>query len=173
MSTPSEPGSLIGAAVAASLTIPAGTVQSVTFSVAWACLEINFQAGRTYHRHANKCSFDLIYTPIYICCFSTLTECINFAIRRYTEFYGTHGNMASSIAHDAIVGKLSTTSFIILHSKKFFEGKNVKRIRLMCLYFLTFSHLLLYQQTIERFRWESEIEAWQRPILEDKRLPEW
>ncbi|KAG6408710.1 hypothetical protein SASPL_131729 [Salvia splendens] len=53
---------------------------------------------------------------------------INFAIRRYTEFYGTHGNMASSISHDAIV---------------------------------------------ERFRWESEIEAWQRPILEDKRLPEW
>ncbi|KAG6406370.1 hypothetical protein SASPL_133970 [Salvia splendens] len=103
MSTPSEPGSLIGAAVAASLTIPAGTVQSVTFSVAWACSEINFQAGRTYHRHANKCS-------------------------RYTEFYGTHGNMASSIAHDAIV---------------------------------------------EHFRWESEIEAWQRPILEDKRLPEW
>ncbi|XP_042010425.1 non-lysosomal glucosylceramidase [Salvia splendens] len=97
MSTPSEPGSLIGAAVAASLTIPAGTVQSVTFSVAWACSEINFQAGRTYHR-------------------------------RYTEFYGTHGNMASSIAHDAIV---------------------------------------------EHFRWESEIEAWQRPILEDKRLPEW
>ncbi|KAK6159670.1 hypothetical protein DH2020_003051 [Rehmannia glutinosa] len=40
---------------------------------------------------------------------------------RYTKFYGTHSNVASDIAHDAIV----------------------------------------------------EIEAWQRPILEDKRLPEW
>ncbi|KAL8535964.1 hypothetical protein ACS0TY_011566 [Phlomoides rotata] len=96
-SMPSEPGSLIGAAVAASLTIPAETVQTVTFSLAWDCPEINFQSGRNYHR-------------------------------RYTKFYGTQGNVASNIAHDAIV---------------------------------------------EHHRWESEIEAWQRPILEDKRLPEW
>ncbi|KAL6545695.1 hypothetical protein OROGR_009569 [Orobanche gracilis] len=97
ISMPSEPGSIIGAAIAASLTIPAETVQTVTFSLAWACPEVNFQGGRTYHR-------------------------------RYTKFYGTHSNAASDIAYDAIFGHR---------------------------------------------RWESEIEAWQRPILEDKRLPEW
>ncbi|KAL3620800.1 hypothetical protein CASFOL_035712 [Castilleja foliolosa] len=97
MSMPSEPGAVIGAAVATSLTIPAETVKTVTFSLAWACPEVNFTGGRTYHR-------------------------------RYTKFYGTHSNVASDIARDAIV---------------------------------------------EHRRWESEIEAWQRPILEDKRLPEW
>ncbi|KAL8061291.1 hypothetical protein ABFX02_02G078000 [Erythranthe guttata] len=97
MSLPSEPGSLIGAAIAASLTIPPQTVQTVTFSLSWACPEINFQGGRTY-------------------------------LRRYTKFYGTQSNVASQIAHDAIV---------------------------------------------EHHQWESEIEAWQRPILEDKSLPEW
>ncbi|PIN09574.1 putative bile acid beta-glucosidase [Handroanthus impetiginosus] len=97
MSMPSEPGSLIGAAIAASVTIPAETVKTVTFSLAWACPEVNFQGGRTYHR-------------------------------RYTKFYDTHSNVASNIARDAIV---------------------------------------------EHHHWESEIEAWQRSILEDKRLPEW
>uniref|UniRef100_A0A803N477 Non-lysosomal glucosylceramidase n=1 Tax=Chenopodium quinoa TaxID=63459 RepID=A0A803N477_CHEQI len=48
--------------------------------------------------------------------------------RRYTKFYGTSGNTAADIAHDAIV---------------------------------------------DNQRWESQIEAWQRPILEDKRFPEW
>ncbi|GFQ03947.1 non-lysosomal glucosylceramidase [Phtheirospermum japonicum] len=103
MSMPSEPGSAIGTAVAASLTIPAETVKTVTFSLAWACPEVNFTGGRTYHRPVSYCS-------------------------RYTKFYGTHSNVASDIARDAIV---------------------------------------------EHRRWESEIEAWQRPILEDKRLPEW
>ncbi|KAL3515755.1 hypothetical protein ACH5RR_022657 [Cinchona calisaya] len=97
MSMPSEPGSLVGAAIAASLTIPADTVRTVTFSLAWACPEVNFLCGRTYHR-------------------------------RYTKFYGTFGNAASAIGHDAI---------------------------------------------LEHGNWESQIEAWQRPILEDKRLPEW
>ncbi|XP_021727394.1 non-lysosomal glucosylceramidase-like isoform X2 [Chenopodium quinoa] len=48
--------------------------------------------------------------------------------RRYTKFYGTSGNAAADIAHDAIV---------------------------------------------DNQRWESQIEAWQKPILEDKRFPEW
>ncbi|CAI0437764.1 unnamed protein product [Linum tenue] len=48
--------------------------------------------------------------------------------RRYTKFFGTHGNAAANIAHDAI---------------------------------LKHSH------------WESQIEDWQRPILEDKSYPEW
>lgn len=26
---------------------------------------------------------------------------------------------------------------------------------------------------LEHAQWESEIEAWQRPIIEDKRFPEW
>ncbi|KAA8545442.1 hypothetical protein F0562_020226 [Nyssa sinensis] len=97
ISTPSEPGSSIGAAIAASLTIPSDAIRTVTFSLAWDCPEANFASGRTYHR-------------------------------RYTGFYGTHGDAAAKIAHDAI---------------------------------------------LEHGHWESQIEAWQRPILEDKRLPEW
>ncbi|OVA14548.1 Glucosylceramidase [Macleaya cordata] len=93
----SEPGSSIGAAIAASLTLPSNTTRTVTFSLAWACPEVNFSSGNTYHR-------------------------------RYTKFYGTHGNAAANLAHDAI-----------------FEHRH----------------------------WESQIETWQRPILEDKRLPEW
>ncbi|OAY39686.1 non-lysosomal glucosylceramidase isoform X1 [Manihot esculenta] len=97
MSVPSEPGSSIGAAIAASVTIPPDAVRTVTFSLAWDCPEVCFRGARTYHR-------------------------------RYTKFYGTNGDAAARIAHDAILG-----------------------------------HGL----------WESQIEAWQRPILEDKRLPEW
>lgn len=96
-SVPSVPGSLVGAAVAASVTIPPDTTQTVTFSLAWTCPEVNFLSGRTYHR-------------------------------RYTKFYATCGNAASEIARDAIL-----------------EHKN----------------------------WESQIETWQRSILEDKSLPEW
>ncbi|CAO2829899.1 unnamed protein product [Amaranthus hypochondriacus] len=48
--------------------------------------------------------------------------------RRYTKFYGTSGNAAADIAHDAIR---------------------------------------------DQKHWESQIEAWQKPILEDKRFPEW
>ncbi|EOX96994.1 hypothetical protein QUC31_015882 [Theobroma cacao] len=96
-SVPSEPGSSIGAAIAASLAIPSDAVRTVTFSLAWDCPEVDFLGGKTYHR-------------------------------RYTKFYGTDGDVAANIAHDAILG----------HS-----------------------------------HWESLIEAWQRPILEDKRLPEW
>jgi non-lysosomal glucosylceramidase len=46
----SKPGSSIGAAIAASLTIPANAVRSVTFSVAWDCPEVNFLSGKTYYR---------------------------------------------------------------------------------------------------------------------------
>nr|GMD11333.1 non-lysosomal glucosylceramidase isoform X2 [Ipomoea batatas] len=97
ISAPSEPGTVIGAAIAASLTIPAEKEHNVTFALAWACPEINFPSGRTYHR-------------------------------RYTKFYGTLGHAAANIAHDA------------LH---------------------------------EHSQWESQIEEWQKPILEDKRNPEW
>ncbi|XP_044480354.1 non-lysosomal glucosylceramidase-like isoform X3 [Mangifera indica] len=94
--SPSELGSSIGAAIAASLTVPSGTVCTVTFSLAWDSPEVRFQE-KTYHR-------------------------------RYTKFYGTFGDAAQSMAHDAI---------------------------------------------LEHAQWESEIEAWQRPIIEDKRFPEW
>ncbi|KAJ6704603.1 BILE ACID BETA-GLUCOSIDASE-RELATED [Salix viminalis] len=94
---PSEPGSSIGAAIAATSTVPPDGVCTVTFSLAWDCPDVRFGSGRTYHR-------------------------------RYTKFYGTHGDAAANIAHDAI---------------------------------------------LEHGLWESQIEAWQRPILEDKRLPEW
>ncbi|XP_015937543.1 uncharacterized protein LOC107463282 [Arachis duranensis] len=94
---PSEPGSSIGAAVAATLTIPSDAQRTVTFSLAWDCPEVKFPAGRVYNR-------------------------------RYTKFYGTNGDAAAKIAHDAIMGHR---------------------------------------------QWEAQIEDWQRPILEDKRLPEW
>lgn len=55
MSMPSEPGSVIGAAVAASVTVPADAVQTVTFSLVWACPEVNFVGGKTYHRRVFNC----------------------------------------------------------------------------------------------------------------------
>ncbi|KAF7802268.1 non-lysosomal glucosylceramidase isoform X1 [Senna tora] len=94
---PSQPGSSIGAAIAATVTVPSDAQRTVTFSLAWDCPEVKFPSGRTYYR-------------------------------RYTKFYGNNGDAAADIAHDAILG----------HSK-----------------------------------WEAQIEAWQRPILEDKRFPEW
>ncbi|KAK7292521.1 hypothetical protein RIF29_08303 [Crotalaria pallida] len=97
MPGPSEPGSSIGAAIAATVTIPSDAQRIVTFSLAWDCPEVKFPGGRTYYR-------------------------------RYTKFYGPNGDAAAKIAHDAIIG----------HSQ-----------------------------------WEAQIEDWQRPILEDKRLPEW
>ncbi|KAM1014728.1 hypothetical protein ACFX2C_044680 [Malus domestica] len=94
---PSEPGSSIGAAIAASVAVPPDGVRTVTFSLAWDCPEVKFMGGKTYHR-------------------------------RYSKFYGKLGDAAANIAHDAI---------------------------------------------LEHHHWESQIEAWQRPVLEDKRLPEW
>ncbi|XP_042470867.1 non-lysosomal glucosylceramidase-like [Zingiber officinale] len=95
---PSEPGSSIGAAVAATVTVPSKESRTVTFSLAWACPQVKFSSGRTYNR-------------------------------RYTKFYGTDADVAAAnLAHDAI---------------------------------------------IECSNWESQIEDWQRPILEDKQLPQW
>ncbi|KAK2658494.1 hypothetical protein Ddye_005027 [Dipteronia dyeriana] len=45
----SKPGSSIGTAVAATLTIPSGSTRTVTFSLAWDCPEIRFYK-KTYHR---------------------------------------------------------------------------------------------------------------------------
>ncbi|KAK1440393.1 hypothetical protein QVD17_06218 [Tagetes erecta] len=92
----SKPKSSIGAAIAASVSIPPDAVRTVTFSLSWDCPEVRFR-NRTYHR-------------------------------RYTQFYGSHGDAAEKIAHDAI---------------------------------------------LEHGNWEAQIESWQQPILEDKRLPEW
>jgi non-lysosomal glucosylceramidase len=47
---PSKPGSSIGAAIAASVTIPPDAVRTVTFSLAWDCPEANFPGGRSFHR---------------------------------------------------------------------------------------------------------------------------
>ncbi|XP_065880820.1 uncharacterized protein [Euphorbia lathyris] len=95
-SSPSVRGSMIGAAIAATVKVPPDSTRTVTFSLAWDCPEVTF-SGRSYNR-------------------------------RYTKFYGNLGDAAADIAHDAI---------------------------------------------LEHTRWEAEIEAWQRPILEDKRFPEW
>ncbi|GAB4849166.1 hypothetical protein Ancab_003976 [Ancistrocladus abbreviatus] len=95
-SMPSEPGSCIGAAIAASVAVPAGSMRTVTFSLSWDCPEVSF-FNKTYYR-------------------------------RYTKFYGGNGDAAASIAHDAI---------------------------------------------LDHGSWDSQIEAWQKPVLEDKRVPEW
>ncbi|WCJ34837.1 Beta-glucosidase GBA2 type family protein [Euphorbia peplus] len=94
--SPSVQGSMIGAAIAATVKVPPNSIRTVTFSLAWDSPEVRF-SGRSYNR-------------------------------RYTKFYGNLGEAAADIAHDAI---------------------------------------------LEHTRWEAEIEAWQRPILEDKRFPEW
>ncbi|KAK8971309.1 hypothetical protein KSP40_PGU005733 [Platanthera guangdongensis] len=93
----SEPDSSIGAAVAASLSVPPQSVSTVTFALAWVCPEINFPSGKVYHP-------------------------------RYTKFYGIDGDSAACLVHDAIM-----------------------------------DHEL----------WESQIDEWQRPILQNKELPEW
>lgn len=51
---PSEAGTTIGAAIAASLTIPPDAVRTVTFSLAWDCPDVNFTIERTYHRWVAK-----------------------------------------------------------------------------------------------------------------------
>ncbi|KAM7279303.1 hypothetical protein ACFE04_006437 [Oxalis oulophora] len=71
----SAPGSCIGAAIAASLTIPSGSVRTVTFSLAWDCPQVIF-SEKTYYR---------------------------WNALRYTRFYGTLGSAAAKIAHDAIL----------------------------------------------------------------------
>lgn len=50
MATHSEPGSSIGAAISASVTVPSNAVRTVTFSLAWDCPEVNFQSGKSYNR---------------------------------------------------------------------------------------------------------------------------
>ncbi|CAL9041064.1 unnamed protein product [Musa banksii] len=93
----SEPGSSIGAAVAASVALASQTTRTVTFSLSWACPEVKFPSGKIYHR-------------------------------RYTKFYGIDCDAAANLVHDAI---------------------------------------------IEHGSWETQIEEWQNPILQDKRFPAW
>ncbi|KAL6660780.1 hypothetical protein ACP70R_001815 [Stipagrostis hirtigluma subsp. patula] len=50
----SRPGSSIGAAIAASVNLAPNTTQSVSFSLAWACPEVKFSSGKTYHRRYTK-----------------------------------------------------------------------------------------------------------------------
>ncbi|KAL5993276.1 hypothetical protein ACLOJK_014200 [Asimina triloba] len=57
---PSPPGSSIGAAVAASVTIPAQETHTVVFSLAWDCPEIKFPSGKRY----NRCAIQTIKSMI-------------------------------------------------------------------------------------------------------------
>uniref|UniRef100_A0A0D9XQQ1 Non-lysosomal glucosylceramidase n=1 Tax=Leersia perrieri TaxID=77586 RepID=A0A0D9XQQ1_9ORYZ len=50
----SRPGSSIGAAIAASVKLPPQATQNVSFSLAWACPEVKFSSGKTYHRRYTK-----------------------------------------------------------------------------------------------------------------------
>ncbi|KAL6856924.1 hypothetical protein ACP4OV_018306 [Aristida adscensionis] len=94
----SRAGASVGAAVAAAAAVAAGATRTVSFALAWACPEVKFPSGRTYHR-------------------------------RYTKFHGIDGGAAAErLAHDAL---------------------------------------------LEHMNWEAQIEEWQRPILEDKTLPDW
>lgn len=84
-----------------------------------------------------------------------------FHFRRYTKFYGTFGDAAQSMAHDAILGNISMI---------------VSTVR-MSIYFqflpVQLTECFSNELELEHAQWESEIEAWQRPIIEDKRFPEW
>jgi hypothetical protein len=55
----SRPGSSVGAAVAASTAVPAGETRAVSFALAWACPEVKFPTGRTYHRWAPSAARDV------------------------------------------------------------------------------------------------------------------
>ncbi|TVU25976.1 hypothetical protein EJB05_28500 [Eragrostis curvula] len=68
----SREGSSIGAAITASVKLGPNETQNVSFALAWACPEVKFSSGKTYHR-------------------------------RYTKFYGTDGDAAASLVHDAIL----------------------------------------------------------------------
>lgn len=96
-SLPSEPGTSIGAAVVASVTVPPHGVRTVTFSLAWSSPEVRFPSGKAYKW-------------------------------RYNKFYSNHEDAAANMARDAIT---------------------------------------------EHKQWELQIEEWQKPILEDKRVPDW
>ncbi|KAF6159699.1 hypothetical protein GIB67_029957 [Kingdonia uniflora] len=139
MSMPSEPGTSIGAAIAASLTIPSDSVRTVTFSLAWACPEVRFSSAKTYHR-------------------------------RYTQFYGTHGSAAENLAHDAILEPIRSCrrlkGFTFLPATAFVVVGQLNTSNIYAFYFISFCE-------IEYGHWESQIEAWQKPILNDKRFPEW
>ncbi|CAN0928035.1 Non-lysosomal glucosylceramidase [Linum grandiflorum] len=50
---PSEQGSSIGAAISASVTVPSGSVKTVTFSLAWDSPEVRF-SEKTYYRRYTK-----------------------------------------------------------------------------------------------------------------------
>ncbi|WOL01538.1 hypothetical protein Cni_G10255 [Canna indica] len=57
----SEPGSSIGAAVAASMAIASQTTRTVTFSLAWASPEVKFPSGKIYHRYPVTLFNELYY----------------------------------------------------------------------------------------------------------------
>uniref|UniRef100_A0A0D9X3Q7 Non-lysosomal glucosylceramidase n=1 Tax=Leersia perrieri TaxID=77586 RepID=A0A0D9X3Q7_9ORYZ len=64
--------------------------------------------------------------------------------RRYTKFHGTDSDSsAECLAHDALLGDDMILTICFLNARK------------------------------KHMRWESQIEEWQRPILQDKNLPEW
>lgn len=63
---PSQPGSSIGAAIAATMTIPSGAQHTVTFSLAWDCPEVKFPGGQIYYRSVE----DNLYMKIY--CFKII-----------------------------------------------------------------------------------------------------
>jgi non-lysosomal glucosylceramidase len=46
----SREGSSIGAAIAASVKLAPKETQNVSFGLAWACPEVKFSSGKTYHR---------------------------------------------------------------------------------------------------------------------------
>lgn len=104
-SVPSEQGSSIGAAIAASVTIPSDAVRTVNFSLAWDCPEVNFMGGKTYYR------FVITYLQKkypYLKAYLLAEQRIIY--RHYTKFYGSNGDAAANIAHDAILGNISLFS---------------------------------------------------------------
>ncbi|KAE9446826.1 hypothetical protein C3L33_21281, partial [Rhododendron williamsianum] len=82
------------------------------------------------------------------------------------QILGTHGDAAANIAHDAILGTVFWP-FYVLASKQslLFNDQFVSTFKFLIFCLFPLKH--------RANTWESHIEAWQKPILEDKRLPEW
>lgn len=67
--------------------------------------------------------------------------------------------------------KFGNKALLLTHVGSLMLG--VSLFSYMCYFTLTPLFLFNSFSNIEHGHWESQIDAWQRPILEDKRLPEW
>ncbi|RCV29394.1 hypothetical protein SETIT_6G010000v2 [Setaria italica] len=99
----SKPGSSVGAAVAASMALPAGARRVVSLSLAWACPDVKFAAGTTYHRCVRRRVWLTGHAVTYQWLVTDMAWRCGWG-KRYTKFYGVDGDAAAEqLAHDALL----------------------------------------------------------------------